>query len=393
MRDLDLLFKEKREEPTTVSIELVQSWINGGALLAGLLATLKKLLTKKSWLMYTSISSIAIVTLLTIFQLSAPKSEALSINKQTKIPVNTSAKTLTNQHVQPTILDLKNREEPINGQVELLAKMTQAVPNLTAPSADLKLIESKPNAAPQTLANNDTTKYFDRIDVNGSINFTLVNGNSCSVSNLLREGMEAESFQYKIKNGTLFLDGVPENEATLLVITVPDLHKIKINGFCQIVTPKTFTSSNLEVEVNGFVKLDLDLSVQELELDLNGENTGEIRVKSENFDFEINGMNDIKLQCEVKNSWIEINGITKLEMSGTSVSTMMHFNGESSKLAGEAFISQDLMLQVTGINQKIETTVLTKLDIEISGSSTVTIQGTPEITHQEIGKDAKLKMK
>jgi hypothetical protein len=80
-------------------------------------------------------------------------------------------------------------------------------------------------------------------------------------------------------------------------------------------------------------------------------------------------------------------------MSGTSVSTMMHFNGESSKLAGEAFISQDLMLQVTGINQKIETTVLTKLDIEISGSSTVTIHGTPEITHQEIGKDAKLKIK
>ncbi len=55
MRDLDLLFKEKREEPTTVSIELVQSWINGEALLAGLLATLKKLFTKKSWLMYTSI--------------------------------------------------------------------------------------------------------------------------------------------------------------------------------------------------------------------------------------------------------------------------------------------------------------------------------------------------
>ena len=146
MRDLDLLFKEKREEPTTVSIELVQSWINGGALLAGLLATLKKLFTKKSWLMYTSISSIAIVTLLTIFQFSAPKSEALSINKQTKIPVNTSAKTLTNKNVQPTSLDLKKSDEPINGQVELLTKMMQAIPNLNAPSADLKLIEPEPNA-------------------------------------------------------------------------------------------------------------------------------------------------------------------------------------------------------------------------------------------------------
>ena len=249
MRDLDLLFKEKREEPTTVSIELVQSWINGGALLAGLLATLKKLFTKKSWLMYTSISSIAIVTLLTIFQLSAPKTEARSKIQELKFPVNTSTKSIVSKHVQPTSLDLKNSEEPSNGQVELLTKMTQAIPNLNAPSTYLKLIEPKPNATPQTFANNDTIKYFDRIDVNGIVHFTLVKGANCSVNNTVSVKDGGEVFKYSVKQGTLFLEGIAEGAASELIITVPDLKRIKTNGICEIYTQTTFNATDLELKL------------------------------------------------------------------------------------------------------------------------------------------------
>lgn len=158
------------------------------------------------------------------------------------------------------------------------------------------------------MATNDTTKYFDRIDVNGSISFTLVNGPACSVSNLLKDGIEAESFNYTIKNRILFLDGVPENDATVLVITVPNLRKIKINGFFNIVTPQPFNATTLELEVNGFVKLDLDLNVKDLELDLNGENSGKIRINSDNLELEINGVNDLEVSFLVKQSWIDING-------------------------------------------------------------------------------------
>jgi hypothetical protein len=47
MKDLDLLLKAKREEPTTVSIEVIDSWLKGGFVLVGLFAILKRLFTQK----------------------------------------------------------------------------------------------------------------------------------------------------------------------------------------------------------------------------------------------------------------------------------------------------------------------------------------------------------
>jgi hypothetical protein len=273
-----------------------------------------------------------------------------------------------------------------------MSKIPPFPPKLSTQNLDLIQLAPQQNTSLSTEVKSDSSTYFDRIDVNGSISFTLINGEVCAVSNLLQNGMEADALSYTIKNGTLFLEGVPENEATVLVITVPDLHKMKINGFCNIVTPKTFNANDLEVEVNGFVRFDLDLNVKDLELDFNGETSGNISVKSENFDFEINGMNDIDLQCDARKSWIEINGFTKINVSGTSVSTLMKINGES-KFSGESFISQDMLLKVTGINQKIETTVSKELDVDISGSNNVIIHGSPIEVKQNVAPTSKLKMK
>lgn len=388
MKDLDLLLKAKREEPTTVSIEVIDSWLKNGILLVGLFATLKRLFTKKMWLMFTSISSISVVIIMAIAQFSSAPSVAPIKSKpfQNKVSNNHS---LPEAPVQTPIMSSpliqQNRELPMT-PIRTLA--TNALPLSTA----FKLIEPTPNAAPQTMANNDTTQFFDRIDVNGSISFTLVNGQTCSVSNLLKDGMEAESFNYTIKNGILFLEGVLENDATVLVITVPDLRKIKINGFCNIVTPQPFNATALELEVNGFVKLDLDLNVKDLELDLNGENSGKIRINSDNLELEINGVNDLEIFFMVKQSWIDINGLGKLKFSGSTRSTIMEINGQN-KFDGEAFTSEELILKVTGIGQKIETTVYEKLDVEISGSNNVIIQGAPKEVKQNVAPSAKLKLK
>jgi hypothetical protein len=388
MKDLDLLLKAKREEPTTVSIEVIDSWLKSGILLIGLFALLKRLFTKKMWLMFTSISSISVVIMMAIAQFSSAPSVAPTKSKPLQNKVS-------NNHLLPEVpVQTQIMSSPHLQQVRELAMTsirtlaTNALPSTTA----FKLIESTPNAATQTMANNDTTQFFDRIDVNGGISFTLLNGPTCSVSNLLKDGMEAESFNYTIKNGILFLEGVPENDATVLVITVPDLRKIKINGFCNIVTPQPFNSTALELEVNGFVKLDLDLNVKDLELDLNGENSGKIRINSDNLELEINGVNDLEILFMVKQSWIDINGLGKLKFSGSTRSTIMEINGQN-KFDGEAFTSEELILKVSGINQKIETTVYEKLDVEISGSNNVIIQGAPKEVKQNVAPSAKLKLK
>jgi hypothetical protein len=388
MKDLDLLLKAKREEPTTVSIEAIDSWLKSGILLVGLFATLKRLFTKKMWFMFTSISSISVVIMMAIAQFSSAPSVAPIKSKPLQNKVS-------NNHLLPEApVQTQILSSPHLQQVRELAMTpirtltTNALPSTTA----FKLIEPSPNTAPQTMVNNDTTQFFDRIDVNGSISFTLVNGPTCSVSNLLKDGMESASFNYTIKNGILFLEGVPENDATVLVITVPDLRKIKINGFCNIVTPQPFNSTAFELEVNGFVKLDLDLNVKDLELDLNGENSGKIRINSDHLELEINGVNDLEVVFMVKQSWIDINGLGKLKFSGSTRSTIMEINGQN-KFDGEAFTSEELILKVTGIDQKIETTVYEKLDVEISGSNNVIIQGAPKEVKQNVAPSAKLRLK
>jgi hypothetical protein len=82
MKDLDLLLKAKREEPTTVSIEVIDSWLKGGFVLVGLFAILKRLFTQKMWLMFTSISSITLVTILTFFHYSRPQADTFKKDKR-----------------------------------------------------------------------------------------------------------------------------------------------------------------------------------------------------------------------------------------------------------------------------------------------------------------------
>jgi hypothetical protein len=71
---------------------------------------------------------------------------------------------------------------------------------------------------------------------------------------------------------------------------------------------------------------------------------------------------------------------------------MMAINGEN-KFDGEALSSEELYLKVSGIHQKIETTVYEKLDVEISGSNYVIIQGAPKEVKQNEAPSAKLKLK
>jgi hypothetical protein len=89
---------------------------------------------------------------------------------------------------------------------------------------------------------------------------------------------------------------------------------------------------------------------------------------------------------------MDINGLGKLEFRGSSHSSMMEINGQN-KFNGEAFTSDELILKVTGINQKIETTVSKELDVDISGSNNVIIHGSPIEVKQNVAPTSKLKMK
>lgn len=388
--DLEILFKEKREEPISVSISAVDSWLKGGIVFVGLFATLKWLFTKKMWLMLTSISSISIVTILAIVQFnSKPSTDLKSTNK---IPIETKSKS---RELKPEEMDVtENKVNPTveKGFMSELYDMALLSPNQLFTEQEKNSIEPVDYKFLNVAKDNEPKDHFSRIDANGFVHFTLVNGNSCSIQNTIVYEEGETPLDYSIKNGTLYLNSANENKATDLIITVTDLEKIKLNGFCEMVTSSTFESTDLELEVNGFTNLNLDFNVKELEVDMNGETKGSLNLKGRNFDYESNGFCDVEIECDFEQSRIEVNGFSKIKLFGTSTTTIMEVTGES-KLSAEEFTSQELFLKVSGFNEKIETAVSSRLDVEISGKNSVVISGSPEIVHQEVTEGSKLKMK
>jgi hypothetical protein len=188
------------------------------------------------------------------------------------------------------------------------------------------------------------------------------------------------------------LIGANENNAADLIITVTNLEKIKLNGFCEMVTNSTFESTDLEIEVNGFTNVAIDLNVKDLEIDINGETKGTMNLKGKNLDIVSTGFNDLVIESDFTESRLEVTGFSKIKFVGTSAITMMEVSGET-KISAEEFHSQELFLKVSGDNDKLITTVSDKLDVEISGKNNVEILGSPEILHQEVVQGSKLKIK
>jgi len=388
--DLDALLKVKREEPTTVPISTVTSWLKSGIVFIGLFASIKWLFTQKKWYMLTSISSITIATIVAIVQLnSTPSATSLgdhkgsySPKKEQSLPKQEKSKANQPQTV-PIVVE--------NVQAEVVEV---AVSPTNKPSADQasNAIEPVIIDNPQVSQINELNDQFTRIDANGFVHFTLVKGTTCSVKNTIPQEEEEPGLTYSIKYGTLYLNSAVENKATDLIITVVDLENIKFNGFCEMVTDAPFESTELEIDANGFTNLNIDLNVQDLEIEINGETEGKLNLKGKRIDLVSTGFNNAEIACDFEQSRIEITGYSKIKLTGSSSLTVMEISGESI-LSAEEFTSQEMFLKVSGTNKKMETTVSSKLDVEISGENRVVINGSPEIIHQKVTKGSTLKLK
>jgi hypothetical protein len=388
--DLDILFKEKRDEPITVPIDAVEKWLTGGMLALGLFATIKWLFTQKTKLMFTSISSISIATTMAILFFNSSSSTSLKTKQQASANKpgfqQELVKSKSNLPIKNSIFTIKNaRPEGLN-------KINILRPNQVLKEQQNQLLVPGPNASSEQKSVMNNEVKFTRINTNGFVHFTLVKGTNCSVQDNIPYKDGEPKLQYSIKNGVLFLNSASENKASDLIITVSDLEKINLNGFCEMTTNSEFKADELELDINGFSNLNIDLNVDDLEIELNGETKGKMNLKSKHIELESNGFCELEITCDFEQSWIEVGGSSKLTLSGNSTLTSLEISGENT-LNAENFYAQDLVLNISGYNKKFETTVTSTLDVEISGNNTVIINGSPKIVHQEVMKSSKLKMK
>lgn len=388
--DLDILFKEKRDEPVSVSIKAVKSWLKGGVLAFSLFASIKWLFTQKTKLMFTSISSISIATTLAILFFNSSSSTSLKsvqqatankpgfqhelIASKSNLPINNS--NFSVKHAEP----------------EVLIKMNTLRPNQVSKEQQNQLFVPGPNISSEQESVMNNEVKFTRINANGFVHFTLVKGTSCSIQDNIPYPEGEPQLQYSIKNGVLFLNSASENKASDFIITVSDLERIHLNGFCEMITSTEFKADELDLDINGFSNLNIDLNVADLEIELNGETKGKMNLKSKHVEFECNGFCELAIACDFEQSWIEVGGFSKINFSGTSTMTNLYITGETA-IEAENFFSQDLVLKMSGDNRKFETNVTSQIDLEISGKNTAIISGSPTVVHQDVMKGSNFKIK
>lgn len=384
--DLDLLLKEKREEPLKTSVSDVEKWLKGGFVLAGLLISLKWLFTQKKWFMFTSITSVSLIAALSF--LLPQKAEKTSIQAADQLMVDSTSDGSTNK---VKVKKIETLTYPIKVTDISIAHLSFLKPNNI--ESIIKSIELEPlQDLNQTVYNNSEEQTFTRIDANGFVHFTLVKGSACSVQNQVKNEIGPVSVSYYVKHGTLYINSSEENEAGDLIITAVNLDKIKLNGFCEMITTSVFESDELELDANGFTNFNAELQANELEIEINGETKGTLNLKGADLDFESNGFCEISLKGDYEKSRFEINGMSKISLIGYSGTTVLDVNGES-KIDAVQFQSNELYLKVNGFNKKMETTVHQSLDAKISGENTVIINGSPKEVTQEVTEGSKLKIK
>jgi hypothetical protein len=386
--DLDILFKEKRDEPVSVSIKAVKSWLKGGVLAFSLFASIKWLFTQKTKLMFTSISSISIATTMAILFFSqSDTKESVAQTASKKQQIQQAYMADKNNHV------VQNARFPIEKSTpESVEKINTLLPNQISNGQQSQLILplKSGNSEPQSKLSNEL--QFTRINANGFVHFTLVKGTNCSVQDNIPYKDGDPQLQYSVKNGVLFLNSATENKASDFIITVSALEKINLNGFCEMATNSEFKADELELDINGFSNLNIDLNVADLEIELNGETKGKMNLKSKHVEFECNGFCELAIACDFEQSWIEVGGFSKINFSGTSTMTNLYITGETA-IEAENFFSQDLVLKMSGDNRKFETNVTSQIDVEISGKNTAIISGSPTVVHQDVMKGSNFKIK
>ncbi len=139
-----------------------------------------------------------------------------------------------------------------------------------------------------------------------------------------------------------FDDCVEDYVDLKIYITIPNLHKVELDGSGEIFGETLFTVDDIDLEISGSGDIDLELECDDIEADISGSGKIKLIGTCDDLDLQISGSGDYKgFNMECQKAKVEING------------------------SGDA-----------------EVRVIDELDVEINGSGDVYYKGFPELDIQ-----------
>ena len=191
-----------------------------------------------------------------------------------------------------------------------------------------------------------TGEKFSKIVISGNARILIKQDSVCSVT--YKQGDNASDADARIKNDTYEVSGIASDE---IMVTLPVLNALVIDGHGSITGAGSFTTDNLNLKIPGSGKITLDVTAR-----------------------KING---------------EIDGFGKMILSGSTQDATFSIAG-SGKIDAISLKTIRCNSDVSGIG-KITVDAIDELNVKISGSGNVAYKNTPKSMNQDISGIGKVK--
>ena len=213
---------------------------------------------------------------------------------------------------------------------------------------------------------------FTRLSVNHDFEVEVRRGDVYEVQVTVDDNL-VDSLEVSLKGDTLRidLDGGPyKNTTQRATVTLPELAAVAVSGSSEASVEGFSSSDDLELVASGASSLVLT------------------SVRAGDVSFDVSGASDVSGAAEVGDIAMDASGSSDVELKGSGAAAFLNASGGSSlRLEGFALKSAEVTLSGAS-DATLDVTGL--LDLELSGASTLSYSGNPQLGKIETGGDSKI---
>jgi hypothetical protein len=349
---LNKLFQEVREMPPETSPSDIYSWVSSAAQSVGSGLSTKSFFTFKGIAMITTIASVIGIAVFSHFA-PPPPAEHSQPQIQEMVESETVTSPLASVHVPLPAKEVVVREragEPVPER--FVTELPAEILPLPVQQPGLPALERTPalsgisrlSVTPESVP--AVREDFTRLKISSALKVWITQGDNCDVRIETEEGSDCrslvdidqsgETLELALKSGLLKLR---DFHTINVYITIRELKELEVSGAVDIRSKNKLLCQQLNMDLSGAVKTQLDLSA-----------------------------GDVTVECS---------GAVKLELHGDCKSLDIDMSGATKVLATE--MSVDVCHVETSGAGSIDVNVIRELRVDSSGASSVTYRGDPEV--------------
>ena len=160
-------------------------------------------------------------------------------------------------------------------------------------SVQMNAANKKVRGNGNVIKGNKTTANYDEISVGGSFDVTLVSGKEGAISYSVESNLE-EYLVIEVKKGALKITwkkGMNVHPTKKVKVTVPfkDIDEVSLGGSGEITTKNVISADDLELNVAGSGKMNIDIDAKNVESNISGSGTMTVNGSAKNLESNVAG--------------------------------------------------------------------------------------------------------